>query len=45
LEQPDVGGVHVDAALAALGAVEHGPHEAEAGSFAGQPADDLEGLL
>jgi hypothetical protein len=26
LEQPDVGGVHVDAAPAAGGAVEHSPH-------------------
>src|SRR5258706_12796093 len=42
LELAQPGGGHGEAAPAAGGAVEHGPHQGEAAGLAGEPADDLD---
>ena len=42
LQQPQPGGGHGEPAPAGRGAVEHRPHQLEAGVLAGQPADDLD---
>src|SRR5438094_4836818 len=40
-EEADRGNGLVDASPAAAGSVEHGPHQRQAGPFAGESADDL----
>jgi hypothetical protein len=42
LEQPEVGGVHVDSAPIDSSAVEYRPDQRQATAFAGQAADDLD---
>src|SRR5205807_10037507 len=42
LQQPQPGRGHGEPAPAAGGAVEHGPHQRQAGVLAGKPADHLD---